>query len=144
MTGRMSKSVLLWFSFLSAVLLHIVVAEPQLYRQVLQPAAQWLGQQCYILGACAVGGFLELSCWLPLGWMAACFLFSALTAFVLSEKRYPLYWLCPVICFLLGWFQMGDNLFITLLCYSLPSLLGAQTGSWRDRRRKKFQALHGD
>ncbi len=144
MTDRLSKSALLSFSCLSAVLLHIVVAEPQLYQQVLQPAVVGLLQQCYLLGAYAVGGFLELSCWLPLGWIAGCFLISAMTAFVLSEKRYPLYWLCPMICFLLGWFQMGEGIVLTLLCYSLPSLLGIQTGSWRDRRRKKFQALHGD
>ena len=76
MTGRLSKSALLSFSCLSAVLLHIVVAEPQLYRQVLQPAAVWLLQQGYLLGAYAVGGFLELSCWLPLGWIVGCFLIS--------------------------------------------------------------------
>lgn len=144
MTGRLSKSALLSFSCLAAVLLHIVVAEPQLYEQVLQPAAVWLLQQAHILGAYAVGGFLELSCWLPLGWIAGCFFLSALAAFVLSEKPYPWYWLCPTICFLLGWFQMGDGIVGTLLCYSLPSLLGVQTGSWRDRRRKKFQALHGE
>ena len=39
---------------------------------------------------------------------------------------------------------MGEGIVLTLLCYSLPSLLGIQTGSWRGRRRKKFQALHGD
>ena len=55
MTDRLSKSALLSFSCLSAVLLHIVVAEPQLYQQVLQPAAVWLLQQCYLLGSLCSG-----------------------------------------------------------------------------------------
>lgn len=142
MTDRVLRPILITFSLLSAFMLHIVIAQPQVYERILQPAVIWIFQQLYVMFSCAVGGFLELSCWMPLETMLYCFLFSILVAFVLCKYRYQLYWLSPILCCIVGWFltkELNATVAFSVICYyGVPALLGTILGciqEWRHRNK---------
>lgn len=141
MTERIKKPMLIAFSFIAAFLLHLVIAEPQIYEQFVQPAFVWIWEQLYIIGSCLIGGFLELSCWIPLGMIICCFVFSILITFLFCASHPPYYWICPIICSLLGWMLSKDSsefiLFSVISYYMMPSILGIVVGLIQDPQRRE-------
>lgn len=138
MTERTLKPILISFSLLSAFLLHIVIAEPQVYEQMVQPALLWVWEQLDIVVSCMVGRFLEITCWIPLGTIVCCFLFSLLVTFILCGFRYPFYWLCPIVCGLAGWILSQDSSFlVAFLTYSVPALFGTIFGGIKNWQNSK-------